>query len=204
MLGRGYRGRPRRANPEGSERTAVPEEVENAVGSTTASMNPPPAIGQAGPSRPPEGAQVLGMFTIEQVEQIAHIVAIATRQQPQPQPPPRPPREVSKEPRRSIKRAQKLGTKPYDDNGDPEAAWLWLDKVNKIYRVMGCTDDQRVLFSCFLMEDRAKDLWDVVDRRYLDGMSWNKFQQEFTDILFPHSHKDSKIEEFFRLEQTNM
>ena len=35
-------------------------------------------------------------------------------------------------------------------------------------------------------------------------MSWDQFQQEFTDRLFPQSHKDSKIEEFFRLEQKNM
>ena len=54
------------------------------------------------------------------------------------------------------------------------------------------------------MEDRAKDRLDAVDRRYPDGMSWDQFQQEFTDILFPQSHKDSKIEEFFRLEQKNM
>ena len=97
-----------------------------------------------------------------------------------------------------------MGVKPYDGNGYPEAAWLWLDRVNKIYRVMGYTDDQRVLFSGFLMEDRAKDWWDVVDRRYPDGMSWDQFQQEFTDRFFPQSHKDSKIEKFFRLEQKNM
>ena len=102
---------------------------------------------------------------------IAQIVAIATRQQSQLQPPPPPPREVLEEPRRSIERVQKLGTKSYDGSGDPEAAWLWLDRVNKIYRVMNCTDDQRVLFSNFLMEDRAKDWWDVVDRRYLKGIS---------------------------------
>ena len=136
--------------------------------------------------------------------QISQILAIATHQQPQPQPPLRPPREVSKEPRRSIKRAQKLGTKPYDGSGDPEAAWLWLDRVNKIYRVMGYIDDQRVLFSGFLMEDRAKDWWDAVDRRYPDGMLWDQFQQEFIDRFFPHSHKDSKIEELFRLEYKNM
>ena len=140
------------------------------------------------------------MFIVEQLAQISHILAIATRQQPQPQPPLWPPREFSKEPRRSIKRAHKLGTKPYDSSGDPEAAWLWLDRVNKIYRVMGYTDDQRVLFSGFLMEDRAKDWWDAVDRRYPDGMLWDQFQQEFIDRFFPQSHKDSKIEEFFRLE----
>ena len=76
--------------------------------------------------------------------------------------------------------------------------------MNKVYGVMGCTDKQRVLFSSFLMEDRAKDWWDVVDRRYPDGISWDQFQQKFTDRFFPQSHKDSKIEEFFKLEQKNM
>ena len=119
------------------------------------------------------------------------------------QPPP-PPREVLEEPRRSVERVQKLGAKPYDGSGDPEAAWLWLDRVNKVYKVMGCTNDQRVLFSSFLMEDMTKDWGDAVDRRYPDGISWDQFQQEFTDRFFPQSHKDSKIEEFFRLEQKNM
>ena len=54
------------------------------------------------------------------------------------------------------------------------------------------------------MEDRAKDWWDAVDRRYLNGMSWDQFQQEVTERFFPQSHKDSKIEEFFILEQKNM
>ena len=108
-------------------------------------MNQPPVAGQAGPSGPPEGAQVPRLFTVEQV---AQIVAIATCQRSQPPPPPR---EVIEEPERSIERVQKLGAKPYDGSGDQEAAWLWLDKVNKAYGVMGCTNEQRVLFSSFLM-----------------------------------------------------
>ena len=74
-----------------------------------------------------------------------------------------------------IERAQKLDAKPYDGSGDPEAAWSWLDRVNKIYGVMGCTDDQRVMFSSFLMKDKAKDWWDAVDRRHPDGISWDQF-----------------------------
>ena len=54
------------------------------------------------------------------------------------------------------------------------------------------------------MEDRFKDWWDTIYRRYLDGMSWDQFQQEFTNRFFPQSHKDSKIEEFFKLEHKNM
>ena len=111
-----------------------------------------------------------------------------------------PPREVLEEPGRSIERVQKLGAKPYDGSSNPEAALLWLDRVNRIYGVIGCTNDQRVLFSSFLMEDRTKDWWDVMDRRYPEGISWDQFQQEFTNRFFPQSHKDLKIEEFFRLE----
>ena len=138
MSSRGCRGRPRRVIPVVSEHPAIPERDEHVVGSTTASMNQPPAAGQAGPSGPPEGAQVSRLFTAEQVAQIAQIVAIATRQQSQPPPPHR---EVLEEPGKSIERVQKLGAKPYDGSGDLEAAWLWLDKVNKVYGVMGCTDE---------------------------------------------------------------
>ena len=45
MSGKGRRGRPRRAIPEAFERPIVPERVEHAVGSTTASMNQPPVAG---------------------------------------------------------------------------------------------------------------------------------------------------------------
>ena len=201
MSRRGRRGRSRRVIPVVSERPAVPVRDEHLVGSTIAAMNQLPVVGQVGPSRPPEGAQVSELFTAEQVAQIAQIVAIATRQQSQPTPPPR---EVIEEPGRSIERVQKLGAKPYDGSGDLEAAWLWLDRVNKVYGVMDFTDEQRVLFYSFLMEDKAKDWWDSVERRYPDSISWDQFHQEFTDRFFPQSHKDSKIEEFFKLEQNNM
>ena len=95
-----------------------------------------------------------GLFTVKQVAQIAQIVAIATCQKSQPPPPPI---EVLEEPMRLIERVQKLGANPYDGRGDSEAVWLWLDRVNKFYGVMGFRDDQRVLFSSFLMQDRAKD-----------------------------------------------
>ena len=119
MIGRGRRGCPRRVIPAVPERPTVPVRDEHVVGSTTASMNQSPAAGQARPSGPLEGAQVPGLFTAEQVAQIAQIVAIATHQQSQPPPPPR---EVIEEPGRSIERIQKLGTKPYDGSGDPKAA----------------------------------------------------------------------------------
>ena len=65
MSGKGRRGRPKIAIPKAFKCTTVPEGVEHSVGSTTASMNQPLAAGQVGPSGPPEGAQVPGLFTAE-------------------------------------------------------------------------------------------------------------------------------------------
>ena len=71
MSGRGRRGRPRRVIPAVPEGPAIPVRDEHVVGSTTAFMNQPPTAGLAGPYGPPEGAQVPGLFTVEQVAQIA-------------------------------------------------------------------------------------------------------------------------------------
>ena len=79
MSRRGRRGHPWRAILEAFEHLPVPEGVEHVVGSSTASMNQPPAAGHARPSGPPKGAQVPGLFTAEKVAQISQIVAIATR-----------------------------------------------------------------------------------------------------------------------------
>ena len=48
-----------------------------------------------------------------------------------------------------IERALKLGAKTYDGTDNPEAAYLWLDRVSEIYTVMGYSDEQKVLFSGF-------------------------------------------------------
>ena len=135
-----------RVIPDVSERPIVHVRDENVVGSTTASMNQPPATGQAGPSAPPERAQVPRLFTVEQVAHIAQIVVIETRQQSQPPPPPR---EVMEEPGRSIERVQKLGAKPYDGSGNPEAAWLWLGRVNKVTELWAARMSKKSCFPVF-------------------------------------------------------
>ena len=101
-------------------------------------MNQPPVE----PSR----AADLGGDTLT-MDQVIHIVTAATRQA----------REPPEEQRGMIERALKLWAKTYDGTGDLEAAYLCLDRVSEIYAVMGCLDEQKVLFSGSLMAARAKD-----------------------------------------------
>ena len=45
-----------------------------------------------------------------------------------------------------IERALKLGAKTYDGIGDPEATYLWLDRVGEIYTVMGVQMSRKFSF----------------------------------------------------------
>ena len=139
---------------------------------------PPPVPSepsQAGPSHPPEPAGV----NIP-LDQMAQILATAFRQ--------------PREPTVSIERARKLGAINYDGIGDPEKAWSWLEGNERVFNVMGCSDEQMVTYSTFLLRDRALDWWKAVQRRIPEGVSWTQFKEEFLEKFYPTVYKDHKIE----------
>ena len=145
------------------------------------------------PSAEPSRAVDPGGGTLT-MDQVIQIVTAATHQTWEP----------PNEQRGMIKRALKLGAKTYVGTDDPEAAYLWLDRVSEIYAVMGCSDEQKVLFSGFLMAARAKDWWEAIKRIHPTRVTWDEFRQAFTDRFYPRSYQDAKIEEFFRLEQQSL
>ena len=77
-----------------------------------------------------------------------------------------------REPTVSIERVRKLGARNNDGIGDPEKAWSWLEGNERVFNVMGCSDEQMVTYSSFLLRDRALDWWKAVQRRFPDGVSW--------------------------------
>ena len=101
-------------------------------------------------------------------------------------------------------RARKLGARNYDGIGDPEKAWSWLEGNERVFNVMGCSDEQMVTYSSFLLRDRALDWWKEVQRRFPEGVSWTQFKEEFLEKFYPTVYKDQKTEEFFKLEQGTM
>ena len=107
---------------------------------------PPPVPSKpshVGPSRPPELAEVNIML-----DQMAQILATAFRQ--------------PREPTMSVERVRKLGARNYDEVGDPKKAWLWLEGNERVFSVMGCSDEKMVTYSAFLLRDRALDWWKAV------------------------------------------
>ena len=54
------------------------------------------------------------------------------------------------------------------------------------------------------MAARAKDWWEALKRRHPTGVTWDQFRQTFTDRFYSRNYQDTKIEEFFRLEQRSL
>ena len=178
------RGRPgKRRVPE--ELSALAEEHIDEYVNVPIPPPIPSEPSQAGPSRPlePPGVNI-------PLDQMAQILATAFRH--------------PREPTMSIERARKLGARNYDGIGDPEKAWSWLEGNERVFNVMGCSDEQMVTYSAFLLRDRALDWWKAVQRRFPEGVSWNQFKEEFLEKFYPAVYKDQKIEEFFKLEQGTM
>ena len=171
-----HRGRPRTRQAVAEAPTPDREQVDESVNVPENSAHPQPS--QSVRPEPTPGP-IPG--------QMAQMLAAALQQ----------PRESGI----SIERARKLGAKPYDGSGDPERALSWIEANEEIFQMMGCTEEQRVSYSAFLLKDCAKDWWKAHQRAHPEGVIWAEFKREFTERFFPKSYKDAKVEEFYRLEQ---
>ncbi|XP_022891967.1 uncharacterized protein LOC111406831 [Olea europaea var. sylvestris] len=106
----------------------------------------------------------------------------------------------------SIERATKLGAKGFTGTTDPIVAQAWMTKIERVFDVMGCSNDQKLCLATFLLEEGAYDWWQSVQSAYLDPSisTWTDFRRIFYDAYYPQSYKDAKQEEFLKLIQGQM
>ncbi|KAH9685255.1 Endonuclease [Citrus sinensis] len=106
----------------------------------------------------------------------------------------------------TIERVRSLGAKSFNGFGEPPEAESWFVKLERIFDVMKCPEDDRLSFATFLLEDRAYHWWQTVERRYQGhaAITWVIFRKEFYDHYFPVVYQDIKRSEFFRLVQGSL
>ena len=59
---------------------------------------------------------------------------------------------------------QKNDPPKFSRGTDPEGAQLWIKEIEKIFRVMGCTDDQKVACATFKLTNEAEHWWENASR----------------------------------------
>ena len=118
------RGRPAKRRVPAELSAPIEEHIDESLNVPIPPSVPSEPL-QVGPSRPLEPAEV----NIS-LEQMAKILATTFRQ--------------PREPTVSIERARKLGVRNYDGIGVPQKAWSWLEGDERVFNVMGCSDEHIV------------------------------------------------------------
>ena len=76
----------------------------------------------------------------------------------------------------------------FHGNYDPMAAERWVKHLEKIFRAMQCTDEQKVIFAAYKLEDEAEHWWEATHPRLLlreDLITWETFKTTFMLKYFP-------------------
>ncbi|XP_061363296.1 uncharacterized protein LOC133306915 [Gastrolobium bilobum] len=90
---------------------------------------------------------------------------------------------------------------------DPIVAVQWLQAMDKIFRAVQCTDDQKVLFSVYMFKGDAHHWWANASQPLVMqnvAISWAMFEEMFLEKYFPMSIRVSKQGEIDRLVQGSM
>ncbi|XP_045787522.1 uncharacterized protein LOC123882913 [Trifolium pratense] len=90
---------------------------------------------------------------------------------------------------------------------DPEGSQKWLEDVERIFKVMRCTEEQKVVLGTYMLREEADHWWDNASQRLGVGgvvVTWAMFKREFLIKYFPADVKNRKVIEFMELKQGNM
>jgi hypothetical protein len=93
---------------------------------------------------------------------------------------------------------------------DPMVAENWLLKMEKLLKVLHCTDSQKVEYATFALEGPAERWWagtEVLLKEELGEnacVTWDKFKKVFNETYFPEVVRDRKKREFSDLIQGSM
>lgn len=80
---------------------------------------------------------------------------------------------------RNIKRARKLGALEFQGTTDPIQADAWLQRIERVFEVMKCSEEQKLSIATFLLEGRAQNWWKSVSNRQPHGgkVTWEDFKE---------------------------
>jgi len=90
---------------------------------------------------------------------------------------------------------------------DPDGAQKWLKEVERIFRVMQCSEAHKVRFGTHMLAEEADDWWvSLLPILEHDGaeVTWAVFRREFLDRYFPEDVRGKKEIEFLEFKQGDM
>ena len=95
--------------------------------------------------------------------------------------------------------------KPSEFQGevDPMVANHWVMDMERIFRIVNCSDQQKIICAANMLKGEAQDRWvNILEQG--TPTNWEKFKEEFYKRFFPLVAQRQKICDFKNLQQGNM
>ena len=90
---------------------------------------------------------------------------------------------------------------------NPDGAKSWIAQIEKIFRVMGCPEESKVIYAEYMLIDEAENWWGFTKTGIPEVggvILWEVFKNHFLDNYFPLDLKKRKAREFLDLKQGEM
>ncbi|XP_026405502.1 uncharacterized protein LOC113300515 [Papaver somniferum] len=116
-------------------------------------------------------------------------------------PPPPPPNKRAL----LVRRFSEQKPDSFKGSPDPLVAEDWIDKIEKIFTLLGVNDEDKLDLAVFKLEGEATRWWDLTRRSRNDGLfTWVEFRLAFLNKYFPQTARNQRMIEFMQLTQRNM
>ncbi|GMY33606.1 hypothetical protein FCV25MIE_28848 [Fagus crenata] len=94
---------------------------------------------------------------------------------------------------------------------NPLEAEGWIQKLEKIFEFLGCTDEQKVKFATYMLEGLAEFWWKLEKRLLLGGhikieapITWDKFVESFYEHYFTKTFIAKQVKLFVNFQQGSL
>ncbi|GFS43665.1 hypothetical protein Acr_00g0086300 [Actinidia rufa] len=140
---------------------------------------------------------------LEGLVQVVHDVHNNNNHDEAPQQPAMPMPGAGAMPHTTIKQFQQLRPPTFYGTPDPMAAESWLLGIERVFEVLPCTDEQKVVFATFMFEGAALIWWQL--KKPLEPLwLWPRFLEVFNEEYFPEMVEIRRFKSFLNLKQGNM
>ncbi|XP_060200886.1 uncharacterized protein LOC132629177 [Lycium barbarum] len=106
----------------------------------------------------------------------------------------------------NFEKMRKMGGVEFEGTVDPTDAEQWLERIEKVFEQLECSDAAKFKYAVSLLQKDAYDWWVSVPnaRAKPPVLTWNDFVKEFHMKYVPPTYHDAKKKEFLNLEQGSM
>ncbi|XP_028104673.1 uncharacterized protein LOC114303721 [Camellia sinensis] len=103
----------------------------------------------------------------------------------------------------TIKQFPDLNPSTFTGGSNPLIAEAWVKEMEKNFRALPCTEEQKVSFATFTFKEDAQEWW-LLTLEKEEIVTWARFLEVFYEKYFPESLREQKASEFLHLRQGTM